>query len=203
MVPKSPLRRLRRHLPLEEGEDVIVVALVCVLMAFPALAADHPPIIPLRDVDVTYQVAQPNEGGPALSQRMRWSVATGRLRVDPPSPGLYMIVDYTAKRMSVVKPANHAVLDVPTAAAGLPGAPAGDYTRQDAAVVAGLPCTNWQTADAGGRPTVLCLTEDGVMLRASQGGQVLLQATTVSYGPQDPAAFVPPDGFRHMSGAPP
>jgi hypothetical protein len=180
-----------------------VVILLAIVSAGPAFAADRPPTMPQRDVDVTYQVAQPIEGGPALSQRMRWSVATGRLRVDPPSPGLYMIVDYTAKRMSVVKPADRAVLDLPTAAPGLPGAPAGDYTRQDAAVVAGLPCTNWRTTDAGGHPTLLCLTADGVMLRASQGGQVLLQATTVSYGPQDPAAFVPPDGFRHVSGAAP
>ena len=98
-----------------------VLAIAPVLTAKPVLAADRPPIIPLRDVDVTYQVAQPIEGGPALSQRMRWSVATGRLRVDPPSPGLYMIVDYTAKRMSVVKVADRAVLDVSTAAPGLPG----------------------------------------------------------------------------------
>ena len=174
-------------------------ALLGLLLAVPATAAEHPPIMPQRDVDVTYQVAQPVQGGPALSQRMRWSVTTGRLRVDPPSPGLYMIIDYAKKRMSVVKPADRAVLDVPTAAPGLPGAPAGAYTRQDTAVVAGLPCTNWQTADAGGQPTQLCLTTDGVMLRASQAGHVLLEATTVNYGPQDPAAFIAPEGFQHVS----
>ena len=178
-------------------------AVLGVLLAAPAFAADHPPIMPQRDVDVTYQVAQPVPGGPALSQRMRWSVTTGRLRVDPPSPGLYMIIDYATKRMSVVKPADRAVLDVPTSAPGLPGAPAGAYTRQDSAVVAGLPCTDWQTVDAGGQPTVLCLTTDGVMLRASQAGQVLLEATAVSYGPQDPAAFIAPEGFQHVSGPAP
>lgn len=171
------------------------------LMATPALAADRPPTIPLRDVDVTYQVAQPAQGGPPLIQRMRWSVATGRLRVDPPSPGLYMIVDYTAKRMSVVKVADRAVLDVPTAAPGLPGAPAGAYAIRDRAVVAGLPCTNWLTTDAAGRDTLLCLTSDGVMLRASQGGRTLLVANAISYGPQDPAAFSPPAGYTHVSGA--
>ncbi len=166
----------------------------------PACAADRPPIIPLRDVDVLYQVVQPVPGGPALAQRMRWSVATGRLRVDPPSAGLYMIVDYRTKRMAVVKDEQHAVLDVSTAGPGLPGAAAGSYTRQDAAEIAGLRCTNWLTADAGGKDTTLCLTEDGVMLRASQSGQVLLQATAVRYGPQDAAAFTPPEGYRHVSG---
>ncbi len=177
--------------------------LLGMLAASPAWAADRPPIMPLRDVDVTYQVAPPVQGGPALSQRMRWSVATGLLRVDPPSPGLYMIVDYTAKRMSVVKVADRAVLDVSTAAPGLPGAAAGSYSVRDSTVVAGLGCTNWQTADAAGQETLLCMTPDGVMLRASQRGQVLLEAVTVSYGPQDPAAFKAPEGFRHVSGATP
>ena len=105
-------------------------AILFAVFAGPALAADRPPTIPLHDVDVTYQMAQPQEGGPALHQRMRWSVSTNRLRVDPPSPGLYMIIDYTAKRMSVVKLADRAVLDMPTAAPGLPGAPAGLYAKR-------------------------------------------------------------------------
>ena len=176
------------------------LALLASLLAAPALAADRPPTIPLRDVDVTYQVAQPVEGGPALSQRMRWSVAAGRLRVDPPTPGLFMIVDYPAKRMSVVKIADRAVLDLPTAAPGLPGAAAGAFAARDGAVVAGLACANWQTTDAAGQDTLLCLTPDGVMLRASQGGQILLEASTVQYGPQDPAAFKAPEGYRHVAG---
>jgi hypothetical protein len=111
-----------------------------------------------------------------------------------------MIVDYKAKRMAVVKPSDRAVLDVSTAGPGLPGAAGGAYVRREPGQVAGLACTNWQTADAAGQPTVICLTQDGVMLRASQAGNVLLEATMVAYGPQDPAAFVPPDGFRHVSG---
>ena len=100
-----------------------------------------------------------------------------------------MIVDYTAKRMSVVRPAEQAVVDIPTAA---PGCLALRLAATPAAtsVVAGLACTNWQTADAAGQDTVLCLTADGVMLRASQKhSQVLLEAVTVAYGPQDPAAL--------------
>ncbi len=201
----DPGRQLRAAAGLHPRSpgDPMRLAIVAILLAAPALAADRPPTIPLRDVDVTYRIAQPVEGGAPLSQRMRWLVATGRLRVDPPSPGLYMIVDYTAKRMSVVKLADRAVLDVPTVAPGLPGAPAGAYAVRDAAVVAGLPCTNWLTTDAAGQDTLLCLTPDGVMLRASQRGQTLLEAVSVSYGPQDPAAFTPPDGFHHVAGAMP
>ena len=166
------------------------------LLAAPAAAAEHPPTVPQRDVDVTYRLLQTSPDAPALMQRNRWSASAGRLRVDPPTPGFYMIVDYRAKRMAVVKPADRAVLDVASADPGLPGA----YTQRDAGTVAGLPCTNWQTADAGGRETMLCLTADGVMLRASHGEHVLLEAVAVSYGTQDPAVFVPPDGFRHVSG---
>ena len=39
------------------------------------------------------------------------------------------------------------------------------------------------------------------MLRAAQAGQALLEAVSVQYGPQDPAAFNPPDGFTHVAGA--
>ena len=75
-------------------------------------------------------------------------------------------------------------------------------TRLDADQVAGLPCTNWQTPDNRGQPAVLCLTADGVMLRASSGDQVLVEARSVTYGPQDSAAFAAPAGFRRIAPAP-
>lgn len=177
---------------------MIRLALVLALLAGAAAAAERPPITPQRDVDITYRLAQPAPDAPPLQQRMRWSVATGKLRVDPPSPGLYLIVDYRTKRMAVVKLAERAVLDMSGAGPGLVGAPAGAYRREGDAQVAGLPCTNWLTTDAAGRETALCLTADGVMLRAGQGGATLLEAISVQYGPQDPAAFVPPDGFTHV-----
>lgn len=164
----------------------------------PALAQDRPPTIPTRDVDVTYRMVQPIEGGPALMQRMRWSVATGRLRVDPPSPALYMIVDYRARRMAVVHPADRAVVDMTTSGPGLPGSSAGGFTRLDIGHVAGTACSNWQTRDTNGQVVTVCITAEGVMLRASQGDNVLLEAASVNYDTQDPGAFLPPDGYRHI-----
>ncbi len=179
---------------------VAAALLLCGPFVGSAAAQQKPPIIPLRDVDVTYTMAQPVKGGPALSQRMRWSVATGRLRVDPPARDLYMIVDYRTKRMAVVKDSARAVLDLNAAGQGLPGADAhAAFTRGQADQAAGLACTDWQTTDARGLPVVICLTDDGVLLRASQDGHVLLEAASVHYGPQDPAAFVPPDGYRHVA----
>ena len=173
--------------------------LVLLLLATPALAQDKPAITPQRDVDVTYAIASPQAGAPPLSQRMRWSVATGRLRVDPPAQDMYMVVDYRAKRMMVVRPSDRAVLDLDAAGIGLPGAPSnGQFARQATETIAGLACTEWQTVDAGGAPAVICFTADGVMLSASREGQLLLQATSVNYGAQDASAFDLPADYHHI-----
>lgn len=170
------------------------------LIASPAVAQEKPVITPTRDVDVTYAIASASTGGPPLSQRMRWSVASGRLRVDPPAADMYMVVNYQTRRMMIIRPSDQAVLDMDAAGAGMPGAPSdGQYARGATETVAGLSCTDWQLHDAGGAPAVICLTPDGVMLRASREGQLLLEATAVSYGRQDSAAFDLPAGFHHIT----
>jgi hypothetical protein len=181
-----------------------VLPLVLVLvLATPALAQEKPAITPQRDVDVTYAIAAPAAGAALLSQRMRWSVASGRLRVDPPAQDMYMVVDYRSRRMMVVRPSDRAVLEMDASGPGLPGAPSdGQFARQDTLNVAGLACTNWQTLDAGGVPAVICLTADGVMLRATRQGQLLLEATSVSYGPQGSATFDLPAGYHQITPAP-
>ena len=170
------------------------------VLAGPVVAQERPAVMPTRDVDVIYAIAPPQPGAPPMAQRMRWSVTSGRLRVDPPAQDLYMVVDYRAKRMMVVRPADKAVLDMEAPGTGVPGAPAnGPFTRQTGQTIAGLSCTNWQTVDASGAPAVLCLTADGVMLQASREGQLLIQATSVSYGPQDENAFSVPAGYQHIT----
>ncbi len=167
----------------------------CLLLA--TADADKPSMIPTRDVDVTYRMVQPIAGGPPLLQRMRWSVALGRLRVDPPSSALYMIVDYKAHHMAVVHRADHSVLDLNSPGPDMPGA-GGSFRRLGTDQVAGQACTIWQTVDSSGKTVVLCMTNDGVMLRASQDANVLLEAASVTYAAQDAAAFQAPDGFRHV-----
>ena len=174
---------------------------VALLLATPALAADEPPTIPQRDVDVTYNIAGRTPDAPPRQQRIRWSATESRMRIDPPSSGVYMIGDYRSGTLQVVKPADQTVLDMgPGSFATHPDMA---LTRLGNAQVAGLACTDWQTADNGGQATVLCLTADGVMLRASHGDQVLVEASTVSYGPQDATNFAPPPSFRHIAPAAP
>lgn len=174
-----------------------MAALPIMVAAAAAHAQDRPAVVPSRDVDVIYHAG-------TVDQRMRWLAAAHKLRIDPPGAGMFMIVDYAAHRMAMVRPSDRKAIDMPSPA-DLPGAalPGGTYVRGAAATVAGLPCTDWTTRDNGGAPATVCFTSDGVMLRASRDGQVLVQATSVTFAPQDPADFAIPPGYQVLTPPPP
>jgi hypothetical protein len=172
----------------------LALGLICV--AIPASAQDGPVTTPTRDVDVLYRTAA---GPQVLEQRSRYRVADGKLRLDTPSPGLYMIVDQRARTMAMVSDRDHGVVDMRLRGNTAPGgfAPGQRFTRGGPDAVAGVPCTEWQTLDTQGQPVLACYTADGVLLRARRGGTVLVEATRVSYGQLDPAAFTVPPGYAH------
>ena len=174
------------------------VALLAATLAIPPAGAqaERPQTLPTRDVDVTYRAGQ---GDRTVSQRSRWSAAERKMRLDTPTPGVYAIVDYAAGTLAMVSDRSHGVLDMPVPAGGLPGqaAPGVAFTRRGSKEVAGLPCTEWETRDLGGQPTLTCFTGDGVLLQARHGAQVLVQATSVAYGAVDPATFAVPPGYAH------
>ena len=60
----------------------------------------------------------------SLEQRTRWLAAAQAMRIDPPTPGLYVIIDYVARRMSVVREADRSVIEMaaPEGMAGPTGA---------------------------------------------------------------------------------
>lgn len=170
--------------------------------------ADQPLLRPSRDVDVTYRAtgAGLKQDGRRLEQRVRWLAASQAMRIDPPTTGLFVIIDYVARRMSVVREVNRSVIEMaaPEGATGLPGnLGAGSYVRRGEDTVAGLACTEWETQDRDGTQTLVCITADGVLLRASAEGQTLVSAISVHYSPQDPATFRVPADYTHRSaGAP-
>jgi len=173
-----------------------------VTLAGPA-SADQPLLRPSRDVDVTYRSAAPN--GKAIEQRVRWLAAAQTMRIDPPAPDLHVIIDYPARRMSVVRDTTRSVVEMaaPDSMAGaLGGKAAAGYVRRGQAAVAGRSCTEWQTRDREAQTAVVCITDDGVLLRAGTAEQVRVSAVAVQYAPQDPAAFrVPADYARRAPGA--
>jgi hypothetical protein len=167
-------------------------------------AADQPLLRPSRDVDVTYRAtgAGVPVDGRRLEQRVRWLAAAQLMRIDPPGAGLYVIIDYLARRMSVVREVNRSVIEMaaPEGEAGMAGGlPAGSYVRRGEDIVAGQACTEWATRDRDLRQAVVCITADGVLLRAASEGQVLASAVSVQYAPQDPALFQVPPGYVHRS----
>ncbi len=156
-----------------------------------AQAPARPLAHPSRDVDVTYRMVR---GDRVLTERMRWQAATQRQRVDPPTEGLFIVIDYRQGRMHTVRQSDKLVLDMAAPALG-----AGDYVRRGEDQVAGLACTDWEATATDGQPTVACITGDGVLLRATAGDRTLLSAVSVDYTSQDPSLFAVPDGFTVRS----
>ena len=170
--------------------------------AGPAAGGDRPVLRPLHDVDVIYALDAGN--GTNLQERMRWDVASKRLRIEPPTAELYVIIDFSARRMSTVRLAEKVVLETmaPDNTAGVPDAAAAAAVRRGADTVAGLACTEWDMTDAAGETVRLCLTDDGVLLRAYSDGRRLLSAETGALQPLDATLFEVPDGYRHEKRGP-
>jgi hypothetical protein len=161
-----------------------------------AMAAEAPPALqPQRDVDITYKVPVPGGADTYLLQRLRWSASRREQRVDLPTSGQWMVLNFAAHRMLLVRDDSRQVVDLPAPrTADQPGAGAG-YTRAGTATVDNLPCTEWRTIDTSGRETLACYTNDGVLLRATAGTHVLMEAVNVKYEPQPADIFAPPAGY--------
>jgi len=175
----------------------ILLALVAAASMIPPAAADpdRPVTTPTRDVDVTYRTGQ---GDKAVVQRSRWSAGGRKMRLDTPTPGVYVIVDYAARTLAMVSDQDRGVLDLPVPPGVMPGQAGNSvFTRRGDGKVAGLPCGEWETTDTQGQATLACFTEDGVLLEARHGEQVLVQATRVAYGTLDASSFIVPQSYNH------
>lgn len=184
------------------------LALLSGLMLMPAFASaqDRPQVTPTRDVEVTYRVSGgPDQAGPA-DVRLSWLKAERKLRMDIPGGIGWSLLDQRAERVVMVMDQLRMVAEVPVQA-GLAGPsplaamlPHARFTRGAGARVAGQPCTIWRYQE-GGNQGQACITADGVVLRGqgTHGGRSgSVEATRVDYGPQDPARFRLPAGYRTM-----
>lgn len=166
-----------------------------VVMSVPAFADERPVTRPTRDVDVVY-VATVN--GKPVQQRTRTAADAAEIRIDTPSPGLYMILDRDAHTMAMVSDGDKGVIQMPYDPARAIAAPpeSAHYRRLGTDTVAGLGCTEWATTDSAGRAVMACFTDDGVMLRARASDRVLVTAAKVAYGRLDPVIFAIPAGYQ-------
>ncbi len=70
-------------------------------------------------------------------------------------------------------------------------------TRTGNCSVAGENGAEW-TRDVDGTPHVACVTQDGIILRATEGERVVWETTSVQRGQQDAALFAMPEGVQTL-----
>jgi hypothetical protein len=180
-------------------------AAVCVCLAVAPVSAvaqgapaAAPHTTPVRDVDVTYKVPVAGGRDMAILQRLRFSASLHRQRVDLPTSGNWMMLDFVTHRMILVREESRELVDLPAPdSAAQPGGGAG-FALVGTAQVAGLACTEWRTRDTRGEETVACYTDDGVLLRARGDRGVLMEAVDVGYRPQGAEVFAMPEGYTRQ-----
>ncbi|QNT77341.1 hypothetical protein [Entomobacter blattae] len=161
-----------------------------------------PYVTPQRDVDVTYSLLSPFPKEPPALQRMRWSVSTLRQRVDPAKTETYMVTNYRNNTLTVVDPVRKIITITPAPGGkiALPGEKpsTGEYRAQGKATLVGLSCTDWHVTDTEGRPSDVCYTDDGIMLRVVQDGLVMVRATKIDFTSQPDSVFEAPSDYRKI-----
>ena len=173
-----PMPYVRRMLPIAVLASLVGKA-----------GAEEPPrLLPIRDVDIIYEVTLPSQ--PRIRERVRYLAAEQLERVDTPHRST-TIFDRRTHEMTIINSANRTVLklDMPQQAQE-PG-PKVVLKRGDESVVAGLHCVDWSwTEDVEAR--TLCITAGGVLLRFVVNGQIVSEARSVSYRPQPAELFQAP-----------
>lgn len=190
---------------------LLAIATPLALVSLPALAQPAN-LQPTRDVTVTYRMNAPAiAGAPGTSaapqeMRMAFSATDGKQRTDLPGGMGWMLVDRKANTAVMVMDAQKSTMAMPpaTVAAMTQGVPPGaTFTQKGTATVAGTACTQWEVTAGPGLGTS-CITEDGVLLRATitpPGGTptTVMEATQVAYGPVDTSLLTVPSGYTAMT----
>lgn len=188
-----------------------VVGAVCLGWAAGATAADQPPMAPTRPVTVTYRLSGNSQGNGPGKIEVTYDQDAKRVRMDfyrfegsSDSMGT-VIFDKTLDRVVTLIDARKAYLQRDTAGLANPGVflgPTLTYTREGTEHFAGLTCTDW-AVKKGSEDGSACVTDDGVVLKASRGGSNAgrIEAVAITYGPPPPNAFAIPQGYTRLQTA--
>ena len=183
------------------------VGLAALLAPAAAGAADGPApppfTFPQTDVTVTYQI----EGQADVRQQIWADAASGKQRVDAPGGRLSVITDTVTDRATMIDNAGKTYFleAAPPGTGDMRGrrAPPNRYQPVGDSVVAGERCTDYVTKNAVGTAVTVCLTTDGILLRASAEGSPALVAVAVKRGSVPAAVFLPPADARLVDPPPP
>jgi hypothetical protein len=182
-----------------------LLVLATILAAVPTLSWARPLILPVHDVVVEYHSRGmvPGPSGTLTTTVMvRYAGSGDRLRVDGPYGGFYALVDVDEARLIMVMPDKRIYVDQPADPdlIALLQADAPSFQKIGIQRIAGFDCTDY-AGDINGHSGQLCLTDDGVLLRARIDGpdrRPELQAVSVTYAPQPSDLFEVPEGFRRV-----
>jgi len=183
-----------------------LLILAAILATGPTLAWARPLILPVRDVVVEYHSRGmvPGPSGTLTTTIMvRYAGGGDRLRVDGPYGGFYALVDVADARLIMVMPDKRIYVDQPADPDLIALLQSDDPTFQKIGIdrIAGLDCTDY-AADINGHSGRVCLTDDGVLLRASiddPDRRPELDAVSVTYAPQPSDLFEVPEGYRRLN----
>ena len=187
-------------------------ALVAVLLlGSRALAADQPQMAPTRPVTVTYRLSGNSHGNGPGKIEVTYDQDAKRVRMDfyrfegSSDPMGTVIFDKTLDRVVTLIDARKAYLQRDTAGLANPGVflgPTLTYTREGTEHFAGLTCTDW-AVKKGNENGSACVTDDGVVLKASRGGSNAgqIEAVAITYGPPPASAFAIPQGYTRLQPA--
>ena len=204
-----------------------ILTALCVLATIPALTlpvltipawAGPPPAEgqplqrPARDVTVEYGVSgmNPSMGmggmGGASSGAGRMTIHFANkgtlMRIEPPGGMGHTIMNADTGRMIAIMTPLRTYVEVTGGQAMIQrlSPPNTTFRKVGADTVAGLSCTLYATNGEGRRGHV-CLTDDGVLLRArggDAGSAQDMEALKVTYAPQPAALFQIPAGYQRM-----
>jgi hypothetical protein len=166
-------------------------AAVVVLLAASAAQADESrQLFPTRDVDITYDVTRPSQ--PKIRERVRWLAAEHLERIDTPDKSA-TIYDRSAHTATLLSPKDRTYRQLDAPRGPMEPEPGAKIKRGGDAVVAKQACVEWSWTE-GVETRTACITGDGVMLRVKVDGATVMEARSVSYGPQNQKLFqVPPN----------
>jgi hypothetical protein len=157
---------------------------------------ERPPPLPIRDVDITYDLTRPHQ--PPARMRVRWLAREHLERADATDASA-TIFDHNRSEITLLTPRSRTYRKLE----GQPRSPIQPnegtvLARGGQSRVAAQPCTEWSwTEDA--QTHTACTTPDGVLLRLSIDGEIEAQARSVRYEEQQPQLFqVHPAMNRHL-----
>lgn len=175
-----------------------------------AQAQEAPVLAPTRDVTVSYDLTGANVASGPSWMTASWVKVTyadhnERVRLDfyafpgSDTPFGSIIWDRPANHVWSLLPEQKSYYQLPAAGRPNPGLFLNDkmkFSRVGTMTIAGVACTNWQVSNGKGYKGSVCVTRDGVVLRATrnkpEAGRI--EATAITFGTPPKDAFkVPPD----------